>query len=316
MMRLSGFKIIFVIFFGIPNTTLAASIYVEPIASSSHKFIVLSGEIRSGDADKFSDAASRVKDAIVILDSPGGSVLDGLAIGRIIRSKQYATAVPERTLCASSCALIWLAGAMRFAEPSSIIGFHAAYIYKMGKPVETGAGNALVGSYLHSLGFSDRAIVFVTSAPPQGIELLTRQKANTVGITYLSSTDTHSSKVAPELPRGGRRIDLGVRENKYDPIGTVKKFYAALSIADGDAAAALVIPEKRGVGPFNEQNIARYFGNMAMPLRVDSVRQLDADTIEVRYTYRVTESVCSALATVRTEFMLGNTLISGIKANC
>ena len=82
----------------------------------------------------FTNAANAVKRAGL---NPGGAVLSGLEIGRQIKSKKLMTAVPSSTLCASSCALIWLAGATRFAEDSSIVGFHAAYVIKNGKQVET-----------------------------------------------------------------------------------------------------------------------------------------------------------------------------------
>jgi len=258
-----------------------------------------------------------VERAIVLLDSGGGSVLDGIYIGRNIRDRGFFTAVPEKTLCASSCALVWLAGAQRFAEESSFIGFHAAYILRDGKYIETGAGNALIGSYLNQLGLSDRAILFVTSAPPEGIERLSKQKAAAVGIPYRSVKDSITiteEKSFRSLPAD--RQGAGLVNNPYDPVRVVASFYNALSSGNGNAASALVVPEKRGIGPFNEKNISSFFGSMAQPLTVRSIERTSNDIVQVRYTYRVTKTQCVGIALVRTEYILGNTLIQGITANC
>ena len=87
----------------------------------------------------------------------------------------FATAVAPGTLCASACALTWLAGSPRYFDITSKLGFHAAYQVVDGKATESGVGNALVGAYLNQIGLPDNAIVYVTSAPPEGIEWLTPQ---------------------------------------------------------------------------------------------------------------------------------------------
>jgi hypothetical protein len=269
---------------------------------------VISGDITQSDGDKFESLSQGVKSAIVALDSSGGSVISGLQIGKIINRNKFITAVPDNTLCASSCALIWLAGVKRFAEDSSLIGFHAAYVYKNGKPVESGVGNALVGSYLNQLGLSDNAIIFVTSAPPEGISRLDKFKSIQVGIPFTSVNETKNISKS--------RKEFQIEDAPYNPTGAVTRFYNALSVADGDIASSLVTPSKRGIGPFNEKNITNFFGNMREPLKVESVRQINADTVEVRYNYRYTQSQCNAIAIVETEYLLGNTLIKKIKANC
>jgi peptidoglycan hydrolase-like protein with peptidoglycan-binding domain len=55
-------------------------------------------------------------------------------------------------------------------------------MFRNGKKQETGSGNALVGAYLNTLGLTDEAIVFITSAAPDDAEFLSFQKAETLGI--------------------------------------------------------------------------------------------------------------------------------------
>jgi peptidoglycan hydrolase-like protein with peptidoglycan-binding domain len=135
-----------------------------------------------GDEDTFAEKVLRLKEAVVIFDSNGGNLIAGLEIGRGIRLKGFDTFVPDNMLCASACALAWLGGKEKLAGPEARIAFHAAWKLEDGKKVETGPGNALVGAYLHSLGLSDEAILFITSAPPDGAEMLTFRKAEQLGI--------------------------------------------------------------------------------------------------------------------------------------
>ena len=306
----------FLLILSMSTIVSSAVIEIQKIPNSDFHLVMISGNIERSDAARFTDKIVGVSKAIVILDSPGGSVIDGILIGKIIRGNKFATAVLENTLCASSCALIWLAGTQRFAEVSSVVGFHAAYIYKNGKQVEIGVGNALIGSYLNQLGLSESAVIFVTSAPPEGIERLEKGKANAVGIAYRSAKDPASgSEVVGPIPPASKS-EIGIRVVEYDPAGTVSRFYTALSTADGNAAAALVIPEKRGIGPFNEKNIATFFGSMQVPLSLNSIVLIGRDVVQVKYSYRNVHNQCIGIATVTTEYVMGNTLIKSIRANC
>jgi len=63
----------------------------------------------------------------VALDSPGGSVEDALAIGKLIRDKEFATSIAPGAFCASSCPLIFAGGKKRLASAKSAIGVHQIY---------------------------------------------------------------------------------------------------------------------------------------------------------------------------------------------
>jgi len=291
------------------GSTEAAQITKQTLDDPPLDLIVISGPIQPGDEARFRAVASTTGQAIVILSSEGGNTMAGVEIGKAIRLAGFPTAVPSNTLCASACALIWLAGTPRFAEDDSHVGFHASYVVVAGHTSESGVGNALVGAYLNQLGLSQRAIVFVTSAPPEGIEWLTAEKAQQVGIEFLSLKKGKRTSTEPDR--------LGVAEEGYDPITTVRKFYKALSEADGTAAAALVIPEKRGIGPFNERNISEFFGNMQEPLRVTSVTQATKTLVKVEYHYVYANGrACDGRSEVTTDYVFGKTLIQRIRANC
>ena len=298
---------ILLIVFGIFSSCLnAANITAEKVSEDIYVLKII-GQILEDDGKRFRDISQNIKRAVVVLYSQGGSVLGGLEIGRSIKNNNYLTAVPNKTLCASSCALIWLAGSKRFAEDDSFIGFHAAYIYKDGKPVESGSGNALVGAYLNQIGLTDKAIVFVTNAPPEGIARLDKKLSHTYGITYYSVDEKDTEVVV-------KKESTSI--NQAEPIDIVKKFYFALSKSDGDTASSLVTPTKRGIGPFNEKNIASFYGTMKVPLVVSEVKKISDNLFQVKYSYTYTKTQCNGTASVETENFLGNILIKKIRANC
>ena len=62
----------------------------------------------------------------MVLNSPGGSVIDALAIGRLIRERKFATEVEAGKYCTSSCPLVFAGGVERRAGERAAIGVHQA----------------------------------------------------------------------------------------------------------------------------------------------------------------------------------------------
>ena len=299
----------------LPSINAALGAKIDREARSDFDLIGLEGEITSEDVATFRSVANASGKAVIVLDSAGGAALAGIEMGKLTHLKHFATFVPEDTLCASSCALMWLAGNPRIIAPGGAVGFHAVYVPQGdGKLMTSGSGNALVGAYLDQLGFSGEVIAYVTHAPPEKMGWLSEGTARAIGlnVVWVGIGAKASDTFSPQLPPG-----TGVSHKPYDPVSAVTRFYRALGAADGDTAAALVVPEKRGIGPFNELNMARFFGNMRESLQLRSVRPSGSDLVvaEYRYVY-ANGKVCNGQAEVTTAFVFGNTFIQGIKANC
>jgi hypothetical protein len=62
------------------------------------------------------------------------------------------------------------------------VGFHAVYTDNAGQAIVSSAGNALVGAYLSQLSLPSAAIIYITEAPPEGIQWLTFVDAQHYGI--------------------------------------------------------------------------------------------------------------------------------------
>lgn len=170
--------------FWVNNPANAAEIRFNKNAIDGTGVIFVEGEIRPGDEVRFREISLQVRAGVVFLDSNGGAILPALEIGKIVRVAGYDTAVLYDNVCASSCALIWLAGTERQVMGEGRVGFHAAYRDNQGKLEEVGAANALIGSYLTTLGLPTRAIVFATTAPPDKILWLSDVNPKSSGIEY------------------------------------------------------------------------------------------------------------------------------------
>lgn len=106
-----------------PDPALAQPIKFE-LAGGGR--LLATGTIRTGSSQAFAAEVERHGEYIktVVLNSPGGSVTDALAMGRLIRARKFATAVDMGKYCASSCPLVFAGGVERRAGERAVIGVH------------------------------------------------------------------------------------------------------------------------------------------------------------------------------------------------
>lgn len=170
--------------FCLPSLAGAAEFTVSVLPAPGISTINISGEILKRDDIKFRSALTNVLPllAVVVMESPGGNLQAGLNIGREISARAYSTVVKSGAICASACALAWLAGDKRYMAPGAKIGFHAAYAEEENILVEKGAANALIGAYLNTLKLPDGAVAYITQASPREIHWLSVNEAIYVGI--------------------------------------------------------------------------------------------------------------------------------------
>jgi hypothetical protein len=91
--------------------------------------LIATGMIAPGTAGAFAAEVNARGEYIktVVLNSPGGSVGDALEIGRLIRTKGFATEVEKDKICVSSCPLVFTGGVRRAAGTNAIIGVHQVF---------------------------------------------------------------------------------------------------------------------------------------------------------------------------------------------
>ncbi len=77
-------------------------------------YVFIHGPIKSGvTVREFLRAVGDDRDLIVELDSPGGSLIEGLNLAAIVDNFGLSTWIPHDALCASSCSIVFLAGSPR-----------------------------------------------------------------------------------------------------------------------------------------------------------------------------------------------------------
>ena len=163
-------------------------------AKGEEDIITVKGTFNLGDENKFRAVALATRNATVYLDSFGGKIYPALEIGKIIRIKGFATAVQE-TKCASACAMVWLAGEPRMMSNFTSIGFHTPYATDInGKPKSDVTHGALVGSYLTSLGFNQKVVMFVVTAGAKDMHWLQKSTADKLGIAVTFTTAAQRRK--------------------------------------------------------------------------------------------------------------------------
>lgn len=99
-----------------------------------------------------------------------------------------------------------------------------------------------------------------------------------------------------------------------EAVEIVKRFYAALGRADGDTAFRLVVPERRGNGPYAPEAITRFYAGLPERLTLISAQMSNADVVHVRYRYRKPAgALCEGAAAVSTRPTLQGPRIARIK---
>jgi hypothetical protein len=145
--------------------------------------IVISGDITAETAREALPLIARHRGAILALEGPGGLIAPAIAIGRAARGAGMTTLVPPNGRCASSCALIWMAGRQRLLGPGARLGFHAASaIHPDGRRSTSAQANALVGGYLREMGASDEVLLAFTRAAPHSIDWLGPAQLAALGV--------------------------------------------------------------------------------------------------------------------------------------
>jgi hypothetical protein len=172
----------------------AAEITRERGVNGLPDVIRITGTFNLGDQDRFQSIALTSKKATVYLNSPGGKVRAATDIGTIIRIKGFETAV-DNAVCASACALVWLAGEPRMMSNLTSIGFHTSYTTgKDGKRTSSVSDGATIGAYLTRLGFNEKVVNFVTSAGAEDMHWLKKSMADKLGIAVTLTTESTRRK--------------------------------------------------------------------------------------------------------------------------
>lgn len=154
--------------------------------------VTLSGPIEDGDADRLREVLSRfdghdLREILVFLDSPGGSLSEGLRIADFFRSRseivisQVGTDRNPDAECASACVLAFIGADLRYLSEKGRIGVHQ--FSHTGEGLGAGEGidmaqrfAAEIVALLNRQRVSSDVFTEMSTTPPDRIIWLSRDK--------------------------------------------------------------------------------------------------------------------------------------------
>lgn len=141
--------------------------------------IALRGAISPGDGARIASELRRIAPDVVTFDSPGGSVSDGLEIGRAIRTLSIETRVDAGAVCLSACPYMFVGGTIRNIDDSGRLGVHQ---HSFGESTilpaflatqDIQSGQAEVLAHLDAMGIDLRIMGPALATPANEIYILT-----------------------------------------------------------------------------------------------------------------------------------------------
>jgi hypothetical protein len=170
--------------------------------------LVLSGEITSGDTDRFlAEVKTAMNDRRVIagvrLSSPGGDVGEGFKLARVVRDARMATIVPDGVMCASACFIVFAAGSEKFAGYAARVGVHgAASDRSQHETDQSRAATIIMARVVKELGVPPGIIGQMVVTPPNQMVWLSPDDLRSMGTTMMGRPEqTPSASAAiPQSP--------------------------------------------------------------------------------------------------------------------
>lgn len=168
--------------------------YEQETTSDGVGLIIVSGVFEpDDDLQDFALAVGRIHPRAVVFDSPGGQPQKAMELGRLIRALGLSTFQPYGPACVSACALAFLGGVERYADPGAI-GVHKTY-FDEGAPLDpAGAVSAIQELTADTLEYLSEMEV-----DPELLELAMRYEST--DIRYLSGSEMAEFHVTTAEPR-------------------------------------------------------------------------------------------------------------------
>lgn len=190
-----------------PGGAMAAPMTFDLVAGGK---LMATGTITPGISQSFAAEAGKRGDYIktVVLSSPGGSVADALAMGRLIREKKFATEVEAGKYCTSSCPLVFAGGLERRADDKAMIGVHqvaAISSSPSGAPRDemSVAQNisARCQRYLGDMGISLQVWVHAMETPHDKLFVFKPEELKSLNMVTAGTAPMATTTLAPARPR-------------------------------------------------------------------------------------------------------------------
>jgi ATP-dependent protease ClpP protease subunit len=223
--------------------------------------LTIGGEINSATVSLVKQEFSKHPKLFVSLDSPGGSVDAGIALGRVLREHNTTVIVQPGTECASSCVFVLAGAPDRFVSPAAIdnhgvrlaagkIGIHRPYLtdtHLTLKEVQKSASDveAKIRAYFREMHVSQRLFDDMTTIPPGQIKWLTAQDLALYGLDQ--DPVVHEAYALEQARKYGLSREEYERRSKNadDYCGTIFNSYTPTDCVARAMRSGAFTPEER-----------------------------------------------------------------------
>lgn len=143
---------------------------------------LLTGRIGPGDGQRVATQIAASDARVIVLHSPGGSVMDAIEVGRAIRTAGKATAMRATDVCLSACPYMLAGGTERTVAEGGRVGVHQHYYgentflpaFLAVRDIQR--GQAEVMRHLDDMGVDPMVMVPGLTTPPESIYVLTPEE--------------------------------------------------------------------------------------------------------------------------------------------
>lgn len=222
------------------SATSAAAVEISMEHGNATSKIIVTGKFERGDAKRFKDFwDENAYDSfrfIVSLDSPGGSLMDGIEIGQFIRKNgahtevrrysaevagQYYREEQPGAECYSACALAFMGGVEREVAGDGKIGFHQFYGGNSTSATEvmetTQFISAFLAGYLRDMGAKPELFEHMSETSPGNMFIPSAAEISALNI--VPQLGFHEFKL---MPKDGLIVATAV--NERNP-GALERLY-------------------------------------------------------------------------------------------
>ena len=197
--------------------THLAALLLIPTASSGMDFskqvvaqgtvLYASGPIKLGDDQRLHEFVAGLPRSTKVIgmamSSQGGNLLEGLRMGRTVRSSGLFTLVPESSVCASACFLMFAAGRTKFVGEAARIGVHSA-TSGAGEDTMSQAATVMMAREASQYGVPSAVVGHMVTTLATGISWLTTDELKEMGVQFLPPVQVQAAYEpgSPLVPGG------------------------------------------------------------------------------------------------------------------
>jgi hypothetical protein len=257
---------------------------------TKYNLIYATGRFESGDLNKIKRAINslpnRNKQSIVVFDSIGGVLSEGIKIGKYLYRNHIGSAVKDGSYCASSCAIAFLGGRDKYGNKlmilprSSRLGYHDFYYKQVSRVNESIVRRDYdsVENYFHYVGAPTRLMN----------KMFKTDSSDMYWITHYSNPYLQNLK--KKLPVRNRvaysynnKTSYQKREKSHNSSqeSTIKKYFKSVEIALNTP----VRYSKNGIALNTETDYTHWLENNLKQIFVRSIKLINRNTVDARVVY-------------------------------